>query len=117
MTPEEYVQEEIKRRDADPKRTGVKASMIQYTEPPIYYDGNRLCGPPGAFINRMEQNLSHWILCCPGCGEAGSPRDGHAWTATQGSFDDVSTLTLSPSIAKSCCGWHGYLRNGVFESC
>lgn len=102
----------------DPKRTGVKASMIPFTEPPMYYnERNRLCGPLGAFLERVPTNENSWILCCPGCGEAGSPREGARWQCTEGSFDDVTTLTLAPSIAKSCCGWHGYLKNGVFESC
>lgn len=104
---------------ADPKRTGVKASLIPVEFPPVYYDErNRMCGPPGAFLDRDPPNSAdRWILCCPGCGEAGSPRDGQHWQCVQGSFDDVTTLTLSPSIAKSCCGWHGYLKNGVFENC
>lgn len=101
----------------DPKRTGVKATMIAFTEPPMYYENDRLHGPLGAFLDRVGTDPNNWILCCPGCGQAGSPRDGAHWTAEQGSFADVSTLTLSPSIAKSCCGWHGYLKNGVFESC
>ncbi len=105
--------------DKDPKRTGVKASLIPVEFPPVYFDEqNRMCGPPGAFLARSPANSpDHWILCCPGCGEAGSPKDGAKWTATQGNFDDVTTLTLSPSVAMGCCGWHGYLRNGVFESC
>ncbi len=106
----------------DPKRTGVKASLIPVVfEPdgPVYWsEKNRMCGPLGAFLDRDPPNTpDSWILCCPGCGEAGSPREGQHWQATQGSFGDVTTLTLAPSIAKSCCGWHGYLRNGVFESC
>lgn len=103
--------------DRDPKRTGVKASMIPWTEPPLDLVNDRWHGPHGAFIKRLPTDASNYLLCCPGCGETGSPRIGAKWTATQGSFDDVTTLTLSPSIAKSCCGWHGFLRNGVFESC
>jgi hypothetical protein len=104
----------------DPKRTGVKASLIPVEFPPCYYSAkNRLCGPPGAFLSRNPPNTPEsWILCCPGCGEAGGPRDGAKWQATQGSFDDVSSLTLTPSIlCGGCCGWHGYLVNGVFQSC
>ena len=54
---------------------------------------------------------------CPDCGQVGSPRDGQHWQIVGGSFADVTALTLSPSIAKNCCGWHGCLRNGVFEIC
>lgn len=94
---------------------GIKASMINWTEPPMELIGDRWYGPPGAFINGTT--LKSWRLCCPGCGELGSPRDGQSWKEDSGSFADVSTLTLTPSILKSCCGWHGYLINGVFEAC
>lgn len=99
----------------DPQRTGVKATLISWGEPPMYLEEDRWHGPIGAFIT--TDNPDHWLLCCPGCGELGSPKDGAKWTIASGSWEDVSTLTLTPSIAKSCCGWHGYLKNGVFESC
>jgi hypothetical protein len=101
--------------DIDPKRTGVKATMIPWTEPPMYLENGRWHGPPGAFIERVTHDP--WRLCCPGCGELGSPSEGSNWTVAGGSWEDVSTLTLSPWITKSCCGWHGFLRHGVFESC
>lgn len=101
----------------DPKRTGVKASMILFIEPPMECLDGRWYGPPGAFLDRHGTDGSNWMLCCPGCGEVGSPRDGQQWTAVVGSFFDVATLTLTPSILKNCCGWHGYLKAGVFESC
>jgi hypothetical protein len=105
----------VERPTIDPKRTGVKATMIPWTEPPMELVNDRWHGPLGAFIQSGAPE--HWTLCCPGCGELGSPRDGAVWSVTSGSWDDVSTLTLSPSIAKNCCGWHGFLRHGVFESC
>ena len=105
------------RVEIDPKRTGVKASLIGFSEPPMELINHRWHGPLGAFLNQVGISPTSWQLCCPGCGELGSPRDGQQWTATSGSFADVTTLTIAPSIAKSCCGWHGYLKNGVFESC
>ncbi len=96
------------------KRTGVPATKIQWTEPPMFLVEDRWYGPYGAILLREGGSF---VLCCPGCGQAGSGRNGAAWAVTNGIWDDVSTLTLSPSIAKSCCGWHGYLKNGVFESC
>jgi hypothetical protein len=99
----------------DKQRTGIKASMIPWNEPPLYIDKGLWFGPPGAFIENT--NPDNWRLCCPGCGQVGSPRDGAKWTVESGSWADVTTLTLFPSIAKSCCGWHGYLKNGVFEVC
>ena len=105
----------------DPKRTGVKASMIPFTQPPMYYDErNRLCGPIGTLVGNIQvagNDIVQWILCCPGCGEAGSPMAGKKWQIVSGSVEDVTTLTLSPSIQKSCCGWHGHLKAGIFESC
>lgn len=102
--------------ERDPKRTGVKASLIPWNSPPMECPDGRWFGPPGAFMDLVDIGLPNkWVLCCPGCGELGSPRKGASWTATKGSFADVTTLTLRPSIAKSCCGWHGYLNSGVFE--
>lgn len=98
----------------DPKRTGVKASRINWDEPPLYLVDGRWYGPPGSIIVRGGGTF---LLACPGCSQIGAGKDGAKWTPTEGSFEDVTTLTLSPSIAKGCCGWHGYLRNGVFESC
>lgn len=103
--------------EKNPKRTGVKASMISWTEPPLELIDDKWHGPFGAFIDRVGTDASNWLLACPGCGELGSPKTGAKWTIKSGSFADVSTLTLNPSIAKGCCGWHGYLHNGVFESC
>jgi hypothetical protein len=103
------------KQEIDKMRSGVKATMIPWTEPPLYLENSKWHGPPGAFLTREGTGPSSWLLCCPGCGEAGSPRTGAVWTATKGSFDDVSGLTLRPSIQKNCCGWHGYLNSGVFE--
>ena len=92
--------------------------MISWEEPPLDLHDGMWYGPYGAFVKRQGTGLpNNWVLCCPGCGAMGSPRREAAWTAPSGSFDDVTTLTLNPSIAKECCGWHGYLRNGIFESC
>src|SRR5262249_35745726 len=65
------------------------------------------------------------MFTCPGCGQWGGVRVGHpksspspSWDIVSGDPADATTLTLAPSIhCVGCCGWHGYLRNGVFESC
>jgi hypothetical protein len=116
--------EGILMRTVNLQATGIPASRIpvifpaddgETKESTVYYDErNRLCGPPGAFLDSSVIGPNSWILCCPSCGEAGSPREGAKWRITAGSFDDVATLTLEPSIAKSCCGWHGYLERGFF---
>lgn len=132
--------------DQDQKRTGVKASKIGWTEPPCELINGRWYGPPGAFVllevagevtlpklkcsdvepddtsidhaaEAEKRKTIHYVLACPGCGQMGSPREGQKWIVTDGSIADVTTMTLSPSIAKSCCGWHGHLKNGVFVSC
>lgn len=59
----------------------------------------------------------NFLIACPGCGQFGSARDGAKWSVAGGSEEDVTTLSLQPSILKHCCGWHGYLTNGVFVSC
>lgn len=102
----------------DPKRTGVPATRITWTEPPVVlYDG-RWYGPPGAMIPRVDHASGlNFLICCPGCGQLGTARDGAKWRVVAGTEEDVSTLTVEPSILKNCCGWHGYLRHGVFESC
>jgi hypothetical protein len=99
----------------DPKRTGVKATIIPWTEPPMDLIDHKWHGPLGAFIQSDRLNPTCWSLCCPGCSQLSGTKPGALWTATKGSFQDVSTLTLRPSIAMGCCGWHGYLNNGVFE--
>ncbi len=94
----------------------VPASLIPWTEPPMELVQSKWYGPRGAFIERDPPNCgTAWDLCCPACGQLGGPRDGQAWQTISGSWDDVTTLTLMPSILKNCCGWHGYLVDGVFQ--
>jgi len=104
----------------DPKRTckAIQAAPddpklqpreFEYTEPGL---ARRLGG-------------DHLLFACPGCGRTGAiraanpkPGDSPSWDIASGSLDDVTTLTLSPSInCVGCCGWHGYLTGGVFKSC
>lgn len=103
------------RPEVDKMRSGVKAHKIDWTEPPMELIDGKWYGPPGAMIPRTgaTDGIEH-LICCPGCGQVGSARDGAKWQVAAGSLEDVTTLTLIPSIAKGCCGWHGYLRNGVF---
>jgi hypothetical protein len=90
----------------------VKATRINFTDPPMYLKDDRWHGPPGAIVSFKNGGL---VFCCPACGELGSPKDDAHWQAIKGNYTDVTTLTLMPSIAKSCCGWHGYLVDGVFQ--
>lgn len=98
----------------DPKRTGVKAVLL----PEFAFHAD----PGSCQWNGDEGRL---YFACPGCAQWGSVRTGHPKPEPSPSWDIVSgepakpeSLTLSPSInCVGCCGWHGYLRNGVFESC
>ena len=96
----------------------VAAVKGKWTEPPCELRDDKWYGPPGYMIlSQSDDGARHFVIACPRCGQLGAPREGQVWKATQGSFDDVTTLSLEPSIAKSCCGWHGYLRNGKFVEC
>ena len=95
--------------EKDAKRTGVKAFKAEE------WSENLSVG--ACYI--LEGRLG---FTCPGCGQYGSIRAGHpkpeqspSWDIVEGTLDDPATLTLSPSInCIGCCGWHGWLRNGVF---
>lgn len=100
--------------DIDPKRTGLKATIVDH-----FPDDDDV--PFGAIYPKMQGYIG---ITCPGCGQCSAMRVGNpkpaespSWQMS-GSLSDLSTLSLSPSInCVGCCGWHGYLRNGVFESC
>lgn len=105
--------------ERDPKRT-VKATRTDEAWP----EGGH--AEPGAvYIDRDETYKDHLLFACPGCGRMGSirathPKDanGPSWDITAGKLADPETLTLHPSInCVGCCGWHGWLRGGVFQSC
>lgn len=71
-----------------------------------------------------ERNGIGIIFNCPKCGadhpgcveftnplDGGPPtrKDGHTWNR-QG--ETIDTLTLTPSILRKDCGWHGFFTNG-----
>lgn len=102
--------------DKDPKRTGLKAVPVIFGKDE---DGFLELGEaePGQF----EITGGSVLLACPGCGHVGCMRVGNpkpgaspSWAMT----GDPAAPTFSPSInCVGCCGWHGFLKNGVFESC
>jgi hypothetical protein len=112
----------VERPTVDPKRTGVKAREIpEWPEQP---DGSaRFYGQPGDMLRtkKTDGSLYGFLVACPGCGQFGAiPVCADApvrWVVGPGDVNDVTTLSLTPSILKHCCGWHGFLRRGVFESC
>lgn len=86
---------------------------------------------PGALMLTHRSNdrsvVAGYILTCPGCGQQsglflnpvdpGVPR----WRVVAGDPARAEGLTLAPSIhhttAQGGCGWHGWLRDGVFAPC
>lgn len=78
---------------------------------------------PGAI--EVLQGGTHLVNACPGCGRVSAIRVGNpkpvespSWGIEGGSLDDVTKLTLRPSMnCTPCCGWHGYLTDGVFAPC
>lgn len=76
------------------------------------------------FVNQ-DGTVEDLVIACPGCGRRSSLPlvAGYRarWTVASGDVRDPTTLTLSPSIFHRVedggCGWHGFLRAGVFEPC
>lgn len=103
----------------DPKRT-CKAIQAKPDDPDIQYGHFAI----GVEFGKARGGDRVLMFACPGCGKTGSipaapsPKEPHAWEIVAGSLDDVTTLSLSPSIhCVGCCGWHGYLTAGEFRSC
>jgi hypothetical protein len=100
----------------DNKRT-VAATLLNWKEA-----GYPDTGEPGQSCRYVD---GHFMFACPGCGRWGGirvgaqkPPESPSWAITEGSVDDPTTLSLSPSInCVGCCGWHGYLTKGVYKSC
>lgn len=99
----------------DPKRTNVKMVLLDSWPE----DDENI--EPGFCISKYDNHLS---FACPGCGRFGSilygdpkPVISQSWKIESGSIEALN-LTLSPSInCVGCCGWHGFLKNGIFVSC
>lgn len=101
----------------DPKRTGVRATPTTL----LTDDGYPSHAEPGAFeLHPGDRVLA---LACPGCGHVsgmavGNPKPPNENGATWLMTGVPPAITLSPSInCVGCCGWHGWLRDGVFHSC
>lgn len=92
--------------------------------PAFYFDWNANDNPDygesGASGKLFDDLL---MFTCPGRKRFRTikctlPKTPNSWEIVSGSLDDVTTLTLAPSInCVGCCGWHGFLRNGIYESC
>ncbi len=68
---------------------------------------------PGDAMPITNGNLLQLIMICPGCGKISSSAGSHIY--------DLETKSYSPSIVHDVnlggCGWHGWLKNGVFQTC
>lgn len=103
----------------DPKRT-IAISLTNDAWPEDGYTN-----PGAVYVDMDETYKDRLIFACPGCGRMGSirathPKDvnGPSWDIVSGRLIEPATLTLHPSInCVGCCGWHGWLRDGVFVSC
>jgi len=100
----------------DPKRTGVKAVAVPAEAgEPKWFRLPGECEP--------ATMPSHFRFACPGCGDNAAirctnPKEASSWLIEAGTLDKPETLTLHPSIhCKGCCGWHGWLKDGVFNIC
>jgi hypothetical protein len=53
------------------------------------------------------------IIVCPGCGRRSGSAGNHVY--------NEETKTYHPSIVHNIdlggCGWHGWLKNGIFTEC
>lgn len=104
----------------DPKRTNLIATLV----PSLWHpDGGYVDkADPGVFT--LDERVNGLlILACPGCGRVsgmsvGNPKPPNGNGATWLLTGDPARPTLQPSInCQGCCGWHGYLTDGVFTSC
>lgn len=82
--------------------------------------------PGDVEVRSFEGAVAGYGYACAGCGSRswlaiGTDNPHPRWSVTAGDAAKLDTVTLSPSILHAAdrggCGWHGYLRNGVFEPC
>lgn len=74
---------------------------------------------PGRFeLRTYGTGERYLVLACPGCGKVAGmavgdpkPSASPSWLIT----GPPAAPTLHPSVnCVGCCGWHGWLKNGVF---
>ncbi len=103
----------------DPRRTGLKAVPTVFVpdkEEGLYAE----YAEPGWFELRVGEKGTLMMLACPGCGRVsgmtvGNPKPDNGNGATWLLTGPAESPTLHPSVnCVGCCGWHGWLKNGVF---
>ncbi|GGO19566.1 DUF6527 family protein [Deinococcus humi] len=82
--------------------------------PMIHWQGERMADWKPGLIRQEDGGTGHHYVCPCGCN-----RVYFAPHAVVSGSVETGDLTLTPSLfhnAPGCCGWHGWLRDGVFES-
>ena len=82
--------------------------------------------PGDVEVRALDGVVWGYGYACAGCGSRSwlaltDDNPGPRWTVAAGDVAQPGTVTLSPSIfhtvERGGCGWHGYLRDGVFAPC
>lgn len=100
------------RPEVDPRRTCRSVPVTFALTEGLFQD----YAPPGSF----EMREGYMLLACPGCGRVsgmtvGDPKPDNGNGATWRLTGPPESPTLSPSVnCTGCCGWHGWLKSGVF---
>lgn len=103
----------------DPRRTVAAVRVATLWHPDGGYVDS--AGPGEYTLNERVDGLL--MLACPGCGRVsgmsvGNPKPDNRNGATWLLFGDPDRLTLNPSVnCVGCCGWHGWVTDGVFRPC
>ncbi|MBM2294691.1 hypothetical protein JQX09_22505 [Sulfitobacter pseudonitzschiae] len=87
-------------------------------------DHRKTEAPGSIFVNHPNgaQLAQLWFYCPCGCGDLSMIDVGHKFKpdGDRPTWDwngEMSRPTLSPSVHNLNCGWHGWLRDGYWESC
>ena len=105
----------------DPRRT--VAARLRPTDG---LDGTFEPGDVRLMVDEPGGATTAYGFGCPGCGSTcilhlGTGPENHTWQVTAGDASKPEGVTLSPSILHTPqhggCGWHGYLKGGVFVPC
>ena len=97
---------------------GIKANVIDHE---TWIDVARQQEVPGLVSILECDGVTGLGINCPGCGKESylhlTDENGRGLEPCWHWDGDPKKPTLKPSVhSVGCCGWHGYLRNGIWES-
>lgn len=104
--------------NADTRRT-VRAHLVADIDVPEVEPGD-------VEVRAFDGTVQGYGYACAGCGSRSylalsDDNPGPRWDVTAGDPRKPETVTLSPSISHTVerggCGWHGYLTMGEFRPC